>query len=94
MSKDVMSTTSCGSQLTLSNCTQVSLDHIPFENRKTISQLLTSYEVSCMLYSLIKFLNLLHMQPFHLNFLLICRKQGVVYMQQYVHLKLRVLGGI
>ncbi|KAH0858803.1 hypothetical protein HID58_087064 [Brassica napus] len=44
MSKDVMATTSCGSLLTLSNCTQVSSDHIPFVNRKTISQLLTSYE--------------------------------------------------
>lgn len=94
MSKDVMSTTSSGSLLTLSNCTQVSSDHIPFDNRKTISQLLTSYEVSCILYSFIKFLNQLHMQPFHLNFLFICRKQGVVYMQQYVHLKLRLLGGI
>ncbi|CAN6860343.1 unnamed protein product [Brassica oleracea] len=40
----VMATTSCGSLLTLSNCTQVSSDHIPFDNRKTISQLLTSYE--------------------------------------------------
>nr|VDD31262.1 unnamed protein product [Brassica oleracea] len=47
MSKDVMATTSCGSLLTLSNCTQVSSDHIPFVNRKTISQLLTSYEVHC-----------------------------------------------
>ncbi|XP_056850155.1 replication protein A 70 kDa DNA-binding subunit A-like [Raphanus sativus] len=54
MSKDVMSTTSCGSQLTLSNCTQVSLDHIPFENRKTISQLLTSYEETrCCIYATI-----------------------------------------
>ncbi|KAL0814824.1 hypothetical protein Bca101_071267 [Brassica carinata] len=44
MSKDVMSTTSSGSLLTLSNCTQVSSDHIPFDNRKTISQLLASYE--------------------------------------------------
>ncbi|CAN7042645.1 unnamed protein product [Brassica rapa subsp. trilocularis] len=44
MSKDVTSTTSCGSLLTLSTYTQVSSDQIPFENRKTVSQLLTSYE--------------------------------------------------
>ncbi|CAF1711742.1 unnamed protein product [Brassica napus] len=54
MSKDVMSTTSCGSLLTLSNCTQVSSDHIPFDNRKTISQLLTSYEETrCCIYATI-----------------------------------------
>ncbi|KAH0939001.1 hypothetical protein HID58_006462, partial [Brassica napus] len=45
MSKDVTSTTSCGSLLTLSTYTQVSSDQIPFENRKTVSQLLTSYKV-------------------------------------------------
>ncbi|CDY51669.1 BnaC03g67080D [Brassica napus] len=49
-----MSTTSCGSLLTLSNCTQVSSDHIPFDNRKTISQLLTSYEETrCCIYATI-----------------------------------------
>ncbi|KAL0658425.1 hypothetical protein Bca4012_079010 [Brassica carinata] len=54
MSKDVMSTTSSGSLLTLSNCTQVSSDHIPFDNRKTISQLLTSYEETrCCIYATI-----------------------------------------
>ncbi|KAG2291809.1 hypothetical protein Bca52824_038478 [Brassica carinata] len=59
MSKDVMSTTSCGSLLTLSNCTQVSSDHIPFDNRKTISQLLTSYkETRCCIYATICALNI------------------------------------
>ncbi|KAL0791446.1 hypothetical protein Bca101_007692 [Brassica carinata] len=54
-----MSTTSCGSLLTLSNCTQVSSDHIPFDNRKTISQLLTSYkETRCCIYATICALNI------------------------------------
>ncbi|CAH8309109.1 unnamed protein product [Eruca vesicaria subsp. sativa] len=45
MPKDVISTTSAGSTLSLSySSTQVTSNHIPFDNRLTISQLLTSYE--------------------------------------------------